>query len=489
MSGESTGASDLEMGVSHLERIAALLANEDFYAVADALGEAASRRCGRPRVYPHWMMLLYLCLADALDNARAVESAFEGPAGAWLREYIGVLVKQQFPDDPGRWPPPGWPCRTAFIKWRNNVPQRYRKEFRERFTLSGIDIARELGLLDPEGPGSPTHPQKSRMIFHDGKVISPLFKGKPGERKSVAVRDAETGTLRRVRRPVPADPDAKEHITGDKNKVLGSKFWHASVRGSERFSRVTLTVDHVPSEKDAGNSEADIAVTNLLDLLPRVPGAIGAISDTALRGTHIDALVRGTGRIFMVPVTAAGVDAKSGQRTEKQRYLRTVTFSDADGTTEDVDIWISGGRLCQQVYADDGTPILVPLKRIANLTRPNDDGTFRTYVQYQVPCPRGGAPKTITEATYQREEDGDFNRPENVRQIPPGDPDYERLKGLRSDAEAANRQIDDHLYLRRARSIGAERQLVDLLAHFLTENSVARYRHRLANGPPQARAA
>ena len=35
---------------------------------------------------------------------------------------------------------------------------------------------------------------------------------------------------------------------------------------------------------------------------------------------------------------------------------------------------------------------------------------------------------------------GDFNRPENVRQIPPGDPDYVRLIGRRSDAEAANRR-------------------------------------------------
>ena len=36
--------------------------------------------------------------------------------------------------------------------------------------------------------------------------------------------------------------------------------------------------------------------------------------------------------------------------------------------------------------------------------------------------------------------------------------------GRRSDAEAANRQIDDHLYLRRTRSLGARRQLFDLLA-------------------------
>jgi hypothetical protein len=45
--------------------------------------------------------------------------------------------------------------------------------------------------------------------------------------------------------------------------------------------------------------------------------------------------------------------------------------------------------------------------------------------------------------------------------------------GRRSDAEAANRQIDDQLYLRRARSLGVSRQLFDVLAHGLVQNSVA----------------
>jgi hypothetical protein len=41
--------------------------------------------------------------------------------------------------------------------------------------------ARELGLLDPDGPGSWTHPDPSRMLHADGKVVTPLFKARPGE--------------------------------------------------------------------------------------------------------------------------------------------------------------------------------------------------------------------------------------------------------------------------------------------------------------------
>lgn len=82
-----------------------------------------------------------------------------------------------------------------------------------------------------------------------------------------------------------------------------------------------------------------------------------------------------------------------------------------------------------------------------------------------------------------------FNRPENIRQIPPGDPDYIRLIGRRSDAESANRTIDDDLYLRRAVSLGAQGQLFDLLCHAFVQNSVARYRHGTRGRPPPALAA
>jgi hypothetical protein len=475
-----------EEGVSDLERIAAVFSNPDLYTIADDLVPRDPTKGGHPRVFPEYLFFAYDCLADIYTSARAVATALKGPH-VWA--YIRWLVTQQCPDDPAKWLPESPPSRTWYIKRCNRIGDGPLEVLRARFRDSGIGVAHEIGLLDPDGPGSPAHPDASRMIYHDGKAIRQLFNGAPGDTREVKLRDPETGEIRVEERPVRADPDAKVHITGDHRQVHGCKFWHAEARGDDPFTRVTLAVDHVPGVKGQNNSEPDIAVKNLLDLLPRVLGAIGTISDTAFRGTHIDALQRAAGRVIVAPVAAQEVDPKTKDRTEKARYLRTVTFSYDDGTTEGVDIWTSGGRLGQQVYTDDGTPMLVPLARVANLTRPNDDGTFRTYVQYRVPCPRGGAPKRMTEATYQRQLDGDFNRPENIRQIPPGDPDYTRLMARRSDAESANRQIDDHLYLRRARSLGAKRQLLDLIAHFFVENSIARYRHRLATGPPQEAAA
>lgn len=41
-----------------------------------------------------------------------------------------------------------------------------------------------------------------------------------------------------------------------------------------------------------------------------------------------------------------------------------------------------------------------------------------------------------------------------------------------------NRHLDDTLYLRRAHSIGAQRQLYDLIAYARTVNALALHRHR-----------
>jgi hypothetical protein len=82
------------------------------------------------------------------------------------------------------------------------------------------------------------------------------------------------------------------------------KFWLAHVRGQDPHCRITIAIDHVPTVRGEENSEADIATKNLLDLAPLTPGALGAISDTALRGTRLDRLQRQTGWVVVNPTAA-----------------------------------------------------------------------------------------------------------------------------------------------------------------------------------------
>jgi len=71
-----------------------------------------------------------------------------------------------------------------------------------------------------------------------------------------------------------------------------------------------------------------------------------------------------------------------------------------------------------------------------------------------------------------------LNRAENLRAIPPTDPDFARLYGRRNDAESINRAVDDALYLRRAHSVGYRGQQSDLLGYAHKVNCVSRSRHR-----------
>ena len=71
-----------------------------------------------------------------------------------------------------------------------------------------------------------------------------------------------------------------------------------------------------------------------------------------------------------------------------------------------------------------------------------------------------------------------FNRTENVRPIPPTDPDVARLYPRRNDSESINRNLEDTLWLGRAHSVGHTRQHLNLLGCALMFNGLALHRHQ-----------
>jgi hypothetical protein len=93
-----------------------------------------------------------------------------------------------------------------------------------------------------------------------------------------------------------------------------------------------------------------------------------------------------------------------------------------------------------------------------------------------------------TDVDQSRDEDRQrkFNRAENVRQIPPGDPDFEALYKRRNDAETIDRHLDDTLWLRRANSVGRRRQLLNLITYAMGVNAISMHVHRQGLAPPVA---
>ena len=63
--------------------------------------------------------------------------------------------------------------------------------------------------------------------------------------------------------------------------------------------------------------------------------------------------------------------------------------------------------------------------------------------------------------------------PEHVRRIPPGDPDFACLYGMRNDAQNFKSPFLRSVLVDRASSAGWRRQLFDLLGYVVLANSLA----------------
>lgn len=104
----------------------------------------------------------------------------------------------------------------------------------------------------------------------------------------------------------------------------------------------------------------------------------------------------------------------------------------------------------------------------------------RWYADYRLPDHYDNQIITVRLHGNAEDEARRFNRTENVRPIPPGDPDFARLYPRRLDAESINRGIDESLWIGRAHSVGHARQHLNLLGCALMVNGLAlhRYQHR-----------
>ena len=410
------------------------------------------------------MWLLYEALISVYGSARRVEAELAHPV-VW--DLIRKTIRRRFPgrsdlhlsERPMR--------RHHYLYARNRYlthPEVLANLARLQRELAA-DQARELGLLDPDGPGSWTHPDLSRMLHADGKVIAPLFKAKPGDQRL----DRSTGELL----PTRYEADAAIHFEGDGNAAWGTKFVLVAARTDQVHGRIILDVEWVPTP----GGEARSAVDCFTRLAPHIPGAQGVIYDTALRGVHHQHLLRELGLLPINRVTAAKASPKkprrNERRVEKNVHIEDKTITLTDGTRHSLRLYASGGVLGVAQLTDTGDQRFVALPRIRTHRRAGKDGRFRWYNDYQLPAEYEH--QTITVRLHGNDEDTarKLNRTENLRPIPPGDPDFERLFPRRNDAESINRHLDDTMWLGRAHSIGHARQHLNLLG-FALDGQLAR---------------
>ena len=164
--------------------------------------------------------------------------------------------------------------------------------------------------------GSWTHPNLSRLIYGDGKVITPLFKARPGDTKL----DKATGELR----PVRAEADADLHFEGTGETAWGTKWVIIAARGTEH-----PPPDH-PRRRlgpDKGG-EAAIAVDTVERLVPTSPAPRASSTTPRSAACTTRRIMRDLGLLSInrVALAKAGTKKprrhKADQRQEKSTLHR-----------------------------------------------------------------------------------------------------------------------------------------------------------------------
>ena len=175
------------LGISALERIEAILASPEIHALAAVVPTPPRDRGGRPRHYPAFMIIVYEALISVFGSARQVEAELAHPTmWRWIREACQSSTGHDLPATPMR--------RYHYLYLRN----RYLTDPEILNLLSDVHRkaaaadAQQIGLLCTTGPGSWTNPHLDRVVYGDGKVVTPLYRAPP-------VRCDSTAT--------PANPD------------------------------------------------------------------------------------------------------------------------------------------------------------------------------------------------------------------------------------------------------------------------------------------
>lgn len=242
-------------GVSAFEHLEALIANPALYELAAVIPAPDAAAGGRPRIYPTFMILLYETLVTVYGSARQVEAELSHPdVWGFVRRKIAELHPEiALPTEPMR--------RHHYLYARNRYladPSVFER-LAELHRRVAARQAKEIGLLDPDGAGSFTHPDSTRLIYGDGKVITPLYRAKPGD-QSV---DKRTGEIK----PKRFEPDAALHFEGTGETAWGTKFVLVAARGPAEHSRMILDVEFV---MDPG-AEAHTVVGCITRLAPDIP--------------------------------------------------------------------------------------------------------------------------------------------------------------------------------------------------------------------------
>lgn len=427
---------------------------------------------GRRRAHPTWVPFAYGALCRHFRSANRLDSELR--AGLW--DQLRTAAEATGLDDPG--PRPYRYPQHSYWRARLVDDPDVLGELHTAFTQLALTQARHLGLLRPDGPGSLTHPALERVIYGDGTVVRPIYRRPPTK----VLVDPDTGQKRRyfidrttgeiLDKPQGRYDASAEDFHRHDGPIHGNNFVMVCARGTRPGQRVVLGIDRVTGP----SREAETAVA----LIQRIavaagPGIQAVVYDGAFNGVHIDQLMRGAGLVVINRIAYATRGDDTGTAPVTKRKPLGIYHHDIDGQRCTHTLHTDNGTIVDVTLADDGTPTIVGRTRHKQVKRSQRaDGTYRFNLAVTVPCPHGEFTIWVSPHPTKARD----TTPEHVRLVPPEDPDFAALYGRRNDAESINSQFKRTLLVDRAVSVGWQRQLFDLLAFAILENSLSHARHQ-----------
>lgn len=471
------------------ETVRAVMRHRPIYELATLI--PADPPVGRRPVHPGYMLIAFGVLARMTRSGAKLDAELRSGTLWPLMRAEAEAMREQLPAE--LWAPPGDrpPTWAAWQYARNThlTTDQALAEAHRLFVASAVAQARSLGLLDPAGGGSLSHPARSRTIYGDGTIVRGLYRPPP----VVWIEDPDTGKrLRRYRDKATGelteqptrryDPDSAEWH-GHTGPVHGVNIVCVYARGDAPYQRVVLAVGRA----ERPGREADAAL-RLIGDVHRVAGAgvLCVVYDGALRGVHHEQLMTRHGLVLVNKVAAAPLTEE--EKTQQDGVKATKSFPlgvwEHETSTGACTHTLAAvdGAIVEMVLDEAGDPVVAHRLVRRQVKRPRRaNGNYHFSAAFVVPCPRGDFDAWIT--PHGEPGDPDARRAENVRLIAEGEADFARLYGIRNDSEAFNSAFKRSLLVGRAHSLGWRRQLLDALCFALLSNAVVESRAAGSQGP------
>jgi hypothetical protein len=465
-----------------LDRVRAVLNHGAIYEIGAALDQP--RDLGHPPVHPPYVLLVFAALARAARSTVRVETDLLEPEN-WehMKRGMAATVARLGLDvpPPGRIPP-------AWHHWRrfrddHLVTDEGLATLARLHLPAAARLAQDIGLLRSNRPGSFTHPSRERAIYGDGTIVRPIYNpprairvpNADGTATVPMYLDSESGELSET--PFKRfDPDIAEHH-GHQGPVSGHGYVAFHARGRGTYERVTLSISHIP----APGQESATALSSLADIYRHLKGAVETVVyDGAIRGAHIDHIMSNYGYLVIAkqpeldattdPVPASLVLTSDGKRYPNYP-IGTVTHDGTNGACAHHLIAING-RPADVGLDESGDPVVLALLERGPIKRARrKNGKYHFNAAWDVPCANGDF---TTWLSPHAKKEGD-PRPEILRLLPDGDPDFLNIRGIRSDAESTHSQFKRTLITERAMSVGWRRGLIDYYAFAWYSNALTEW--------------